>query len=85
MSVEILQEPIMRKARKRCLCSYCGQFIEIGEEYEDRILADDGVYHWRNHKECIVPCNTAAHDYADFDGFPMYGGAGFRGKEVDEK
>ena len=42
-----------RKARKRHVCNYCGEFIEPGEKYLYSLQKYDGyLYSWESHEKC---------------------------------
>lgn len=42
-----------RKSRKRYVCSFCGDYIELGEKYRRDTLVNDGhLYEWFSHEKC---------------------------------
>ena len=41
-----------RKARKRHVCNFCGEFIEVGEIYNIQTIKDDDIYVWKSHGIC---------------------------------
>lgn len=66
MNPELLKS-VIRKARKRHICSLCGGYIEPGVEYERNTCVYDGtVYDWLMHRECSA-VSTFLWDYADPD------------------
>ena len=58
-------------AKKRHKCDFCGDYIEIGEVYENQTnVGDDGLYHWKSH----ISCQQLANELDMFkDCDPDYG------------
>lgn len=49
----IVLETKTPKAKKRHKCDYCGEYIEVGEIYENQTNIGDGeLYHWKSHISC---------------------------------
>jgi len=40
------------KARKEHKCDWCGETINVGEQYNRAFCKDDYVYVWKNHIHC---------------------------------
>lgn len=41
-------------AKKQHKCNFCGQFINVGDQYErSRLVYDGNAYTWKNHIHCI--------------------------------
>jgi len=49
----IVLETKTPKAKKRHKCDFCGEYIEVGEVYENQTNIGDGeLYHWKSHISC---------------------------------
>lgn len=66
---DFFNDPLLRKARKQCKCTYCAESIHIGEEYVFQKGNWDGRwFESKMHPECF----DAMSDDDDGEYLPYY-------------